>query len=67
VIVNSAGGAKGTLMSREVWVCVGYSAPMFVVQTMFLFIHAGNACPRGGVLKDDMLNESYFNLNQVRL
>ena len=31
----------------------------------FLFIHAGNACPRVGVLKDVMLNESYFNLNQV--
>jgi hypothetical protein len=52
-------------MSHEVWMYVGYSAPMFIVQTMFLFIHAGNACPRVGVLKDVMLNESYFNLNQV--
>jgi hypothetical protein len=37
---------------------------MFVVQTMFLFIHAGNVFPRGGVLKDVMLDESYITLNR---
>jgi len=64
-ILSFAGGAKGTLMSHEVWMYVGDSAPMFVVQTMFLFIHAGNVFPKGGLLKDARLDESYISLNRV--
>ena len=64
-IVSFAGGSKGTLMSHEVWMYVGDTAPMFVVQTMFLFIHAGNVFPRGGVVKDVELDESYITLNRL--
>ncbi|KAN0106627.1 RTA1 like protein [Hyaloscypha variabilis] len=64
-VVSFAGGSKGTLMSHEVWMYVGDTAPMFVVQTLFLFIHAGNVFPRGGVQKDLRLDESYITLNRV--
>ena len=53
-------------MSHEVWMYVGDTAPMFVVQTMFLFIHAGDVFPRGGVLKNSSSEESYITLNQIQ-
>jgi hypothetical protein len=64
-IVSFSGGSKGTLMRHEVWMYVGDSAPMFIVQTMFVFVHAGNVFPKGGVMKDIRLDESYIALNRV--
>jgi hypothetical protein len=64
-IVSFASGPKGALMSHEVWMYVGDSAPMFVVQTMFLFIHAGDVFPRNGARKNVGLDENYITLNRV--
>jgi hypothetical protein len=38
---------------------------MFIVQTMFFFVHAGNMFPKTGVMKDVRLDESYIALNRV--
>lgn len=64
-IVSFSGGSNGTLMRHEVWMYVGDSAPMFIVQTMFFFVHAGNVFPKTGVMKDVRLDESYVALNWV--
>jgi hypothetical protein len=64
-IVSFSGGSKGTLMKHEVWMYVGDSAPMFIMQTMFLFVHVGNVFPKTGVMKDVRLDESYIALNRV--
>lgn len=52
-------------MTHEVWMYVGDTAPMFVVQAMFLSIHAGDVFPRGGVVKVASLSESYIPLDRV--
>lgn len=64
-IVSFSGGSNGTLMRHEVWMYVGDSAPMFIVQTMFLFVHAGNVFPKTRVMKYVRLDESYIALNRV--
>ena len=64
-IGSFSGGSKGTLMSHEVRMCFRDSAPMFIVQTMFLFVHAGNMFPKTGIMKDARLDEGYIALNRV--
>jgi hypothetical protein len=64
-ILSFSSGSNGTLMRHEVWMYVGDLAPMFIVQTMFLFVHAGNVFPKTGVMKDVRLDESYIALNRV--
>jgi hypothetical protein len=64
-ICDFSGGPKGVLMMHEVWMYVGDTAPMFVVQTMFLFIHAGDVFPTCGVVKEARLSESYIPLDRV--
>ena len=64
-ICDFSRGPKGILMGHEVWMYVGDTALIFVVQAMFLFIHAKDVFPRGGVVKDARLSESYIPLDRV--
>ena len=59
-IFEFAQGQDGFLMSREVFMYLGDTAPMFFVQVAFHFVHAGNVFPKGRVGKD--LEESYITL-----
>lgn len=40
-------GSDGFLMKNEIWSYVADAGPMFLVQGMFHFIHAGDVFPRG--------------------
>jgi hypothetical protein len=64
-IFSFSGGAKGYLFTHEVWMYVGDTAPMFVVQCMFLFIHTGHVFLKGGVAKEESSDESYIPLTSV--
>ena len=59
-VVEFAQGQDGFLMGKEVFMYLGDAAPMFFVQTVFHFIHAGDVFPRGAVGKD--LEENYITL-----
>jgi hypothetical protein len=64
-IINFSGSAMGYLMTHEVFMYIGDTVPMFAVQTMFLFIHAGDVFAKGGMAKDESSDESYIPLNGV--
>ncbi|KAM3068369.1 Lipid-translocating exporter-like protein rta1 [Clarireedia jacksonii] len=63
-IVEFAQGNDGALMIHEVYMYIGDTAPMFVVQVLFHFVHAGDVFPKGGV-KKGAYDESYINLAEV--
>lgn len=60
-VVEFAQGQDGFLMSREAFMYLGDATPMFFVQAVFHFIHAGDVFPKGGFGNKD-LEESYITL-----
>lgn len=61
-VVEFAQGEKGYLMEHEIFMYLADAGPMFLVQILFHFIHAGDVFPRGGVSKNIVESETYINL-----
>jgi len=59
-VAEFASGREGYLMTHEWCGYAGDTAPMFIVQIAFHFVHAGDVFARGQVSKGD--EESYINL-----
>jgi hypothetical protein len=60
-VVEFSQGQDGYLMTHEVFMLLGDTAPMFFVQAVFHFIHAGDVFPKGGIGNKDS-EESYITL-----
>ncbi|PQE06076.1 RTA1 domain protein [Rutstroemia sp. NJR-2017a BBW] len=63
-IVEFGQGMDGALMKHEVYMYIGDTAPMFLVQVLFHIVHAGDVFPKGGVQKGAH-DETYINLAEV--
>jgi hypothetical protein len=56
-------GRDGYLITHEIFMYIGDTAPMFLVQAMFHVVHAGDVFPRNG--RDTKSeNGSYINLHE---
>jgi hypothetical protein len=53
---------NGYLVTHEIFMVIGDTAPMFLVQTMFHLVHAGDVFPRNGEVGKSE-NGSYINLH----
>lgn len=59
-VVEFGAGRNGYIMTHEWCMYVGDTAPMFLVQVVFHFVHAGDVFPRGEMEKSE--EERYINL-----
>lgn len=56
-------GRDGYLITHEVFMYLGDTAPMFLVQAMFHVVHAGDVFPKNGEGDGKSENGSYIGLN----
>ncbi|KAL5592438.1 hypothetical protein FOBRF1_013464 [Fusarium oxysporum] len=57
-------GEDGYLMAHEIFMYLADTAPMFAVQIMFHWIHAGDVIPPGATSKVLSQSDSYINLQE---